>query len=273
VVWPKRSVVVYIRETVIVVDRRYKMFGWDYEFFNPLTNEEINWYRKWAQSAQGPLLGLACGTGRLLCRLAKDGHDVIGIDLSDTMLSLARKNIKQLPPKVKHRITLKKTDMSNFNLDQQFGMVFIADNSFRELRTRKDLLRCLRCVHQHLKPEGKFLITERRFDPSLYHQGQRFIEWSQPRLNPQTHKAVLRKGQIRISKNHKRIHSEFLYKTIHADGSETFEKCSWSSPLLVKCEYVKLFKIAGFDTQTFVGYKKIQDDDKNPTLCFVCNLH
>ena len=100
----------------VVIDKRYKLFGWDYEFFNPLAKNEINWYRKWTHSVPGPLLALACGTGRLLCSLANDGHDVTGMDLSDTMLSLARKNIKTLPKKVRPNIKLIKADISDFNL-------------------------------------------------------------------------------------------------------------------------------------------------------------
>ena len=74
------------------------------------------------------------------------------------------------------------------------------------------------------------------------------------------------KGLIRISKNHKRICSTFIYKTIDVDGNE---KCNWSSPLLMKNEYIKIFQQAGFATQTFIGYKQSKDDGKNPLLCFV----
>ena len=40
----------------------------------------------------GLLLDLACGTGRLSCEMAKLGYEVIGVDLSGEMLSIAQMN-------------------------------------------------------------------------------------------------------------------------------------------------------------------------------------
>ena len=134
--------------------KRYELFGWDYEWHSPLTDEEVSWHAMWARRTGGPLLGLACGSVRLLCRLAQAGFDVVGLDLSDTMLGLARKNLAESPPSVRKRVRLVKANMTNFDLACRFGLIFIADNSFRELRTRKELLACLRCLRRHLEPNG-----------------------------------------------------------------------------------------------------------------------
>lgn len=123
------------------VPGRYDLFGWDYEAFNTLTDAEAAWHEMWARRTGGPLLGLACGTGRLLCRLARACFDVVGLDLSDAMLALARKNISMLPPEAGRRITLMRRDMSDFDLGGKFGLVFIADNSFREVGTRRGCFR------------------------------------------------------------------------------------------------------------------------------------
>ena len=50
--------------------KRYELFGWDYPIQAPLSDEEVAWYLKFARETGGPVLELACGTGRLLCRLA-----------------------------------------------------------------------------------------------------------------------------------------------------------------------------------------------------------
>jgi len=44
--------------------KRYELFGWDYKFLNPLTDNEVVWYVKYAQRVGDPVLELACGTGR-----------------------------------------------------------------------------------------------------------------------------------------------------------------------------------------------------------------
>ncbi len=250
--------------------KRYEKYGRDYQVVNTLTDAEVAWYEMWAKRTSSPLLGLACGTGRLLCRLAGAGFDVVGMDLSDTMLSMARENVAVMPAAARKRIRLVKADMSDFSFDEKFGLVFIADNSFRELRTRRKLLACLKCIRRHLKPGGRLLITERRFNPAMYPGGRRSFGWSQPQPLGKNGELVCRRGEIRPSKDCRRISGKFIYKTIHADGSETIEKCPWSAPILSEQEYVRLFAAAGFDTQVFVGYKEVQDDGMDPILCFVC---
>ena len=151
--------------------RRYDLFGWDYEFFNPLTNQETAWYLKWAKRTGDPILELASGTGRLLLELAKVGYDIDGIDLSETMLGVARDRIAAQPLNVQIRIRLRRMDMSSFALDYEYGLIVIADNSSRELKETGRQQSCLQCVHRHLRSDGKFLMTERRLDISHLFDG------------------------------------------------------------------------------------------------------
>ena len=114
---------------------RYERFGWDYEYISPLTDNEIAWYLKFAGRTGGPILELACGTGRLLVAIAEAGFEAEGIDLSSCMLNIATKRISGLSPEVASRIRLHRMDMTTFELDRRFGLVIIADNSFSELKT------------------------------------------------------------------------------------------------------------------------------------------
>ena len=250
--------------------KRYDLFGWDYEIHSPLDEREVAWHEAWAKRAGGPLLGLACGTGRLPCRLAEAGFDVTGLDLSHTMLQFARKNIARLPTTARKRIRLVQADMASFDLDRQFGLIFIADNSFREQKTRRELLSCLRHIRRHLQPGGKLLITERRLDRSRFTGRLRTFGWSDPIADPRTGESVSRRGEVRLSRDGRRASGKFVYKITRADGSETIEECPWSAPMLQKREYLALFDRAGFRTQTFADYRETADDGKAPILCFVC---
>ena len=181
--------------------KRYDLFGWDYESVNTLTDAEVSWHLTWAKRTGGPLLGLASGTGRLLCRLARARFETFGVDMSDTMLDLARRNIERLPAGVRKRLHLVRANMSDFDLGRKFGLIFIADNSFRELNTRKKLLACLRHIRRHLKLNGRLLITEHQLDPSLFPNGRRAFGWSDPHKHPETGDLVCRRGEIRLSKS------------------------------------------------------------------------
>jgi len=161
--------------------------------------------------------------------------------------------------------------MSNFQLDRKFGLIFIADNSFGELKTKEQKLSCLRCVYHHLRPEGKLLVTVRRFDPTKFVSGRRKTPWSEPIRHPATGDWVKRKVEIQLTENGKRIREAMFYKTIHTDGSETVEECPFEAHVMFKNDYISLFSKAGFSSTVFVDYKEQEDDGKSPVLCFVCD--
>ena len=50
------------------------------------SDEEIAWYLNKARRFGGPVLDLACGTGRLTLLLAREGFAVTGLDQSEGML-------------------------------------------------------------------------------------------------------------------------------------------------------------------------------------------
>lgn len=250
---------------------RYERFGWDYRDINPLAECEVAWYRRHAREAGGPVLELACGTGRLLRALAEDGHDVTGLDLSKAMLALAREQAAGAPAEVRERIRLVMGDMADFAFETRFALVVIADNSFRELETREDLVRCHRCVREHLRPGGRLLVTERRFDPSLYPGGVREHGWSKPIPHPETGEPVRRKIRVRLDRERMRISGEMTYRIARAGGEEDVV-CRFGGPVLHPEQYLPLFAEAGFSARLFVGYETREDDGSEPHLCFVAEV-
>jgi len=252
---------------------RYDLFGWDYESINPLTDAEVAWHLTWAQRTKGPVLALACGTGRLVCRLTREGHEVVGLDLSKAMLDLARRNVAKLPAKARKRVTLVRGDMSAFDLGRRFGLIFIADNSFRELETRRKLLSALRCIRRHLAPGGRVLITERRLEPSVFSGGKRSFDWTPPVRHPDTGNLISRRGEITLSRDRKRFTGRLVYNTIASNGCETMQEFSVRAPALCKEDYAALFLRAGFAVCAYPGYREEPDDGKDPLLCFALGRH
>lgn len=114
-------------------------------------------YRDLARRAGGgtrpaPVLELACGTGRLTVPLARDGHEVVGLDASPAMLEAAR--AKAAAGDL--RVTLVRGDMRSFVLRRSFALVVVSSNSLAHLTTSEDLRACLRRVRGHLAPGGLF---------------------------------------------------------------------------------------------------------------------
>jgi len=109
-------------------------------------------YRDLASETGGPILEVACGTGRLTLPLARDGHEVVGLDASPAMLRTA----KARADAENVEITLVQGDMRSFDLGRHFPLVILCCNSLAHLTTNEDVKAGLACVLKHLSPGGLF---------------------------------------------------------------------------------------------------------------------
>ena len=108
-------------------------------------------YREEARRG-GPVLELACGTGRLTLPIARDGHEVVGLDSSRPMLAAAAR--KAAARGLRASFVL--GDMRDFALERRFGLIILSCNSLAHLTEMEDLRACLSAVRRHLAPGGIF---------------------------------------------------------------------------------------------------------------------
>jgi SAM-dependent methyltransferase len=132
----------------------YADFAPFYDLYSADRGEDIPLYLELASSAPGPILELGCGTGRVTIPLAQAGHEVLGLDVSESMLEIAVCKLRQLPLEISRRIRLEKMDMRRFRLGRRFGLVIIPWYSFNYLLDHRDRIACLKAVRQHLAPGG-----------------------------------------------------------------------------------------------------------------------
>ena len=116
---------------------------------------EVAWYVSKARAFGGPVLDLACGTGRLALILAREGFEVTAIDQSAGMLHLFQEKLAAQPPEVRQRVHIENQRMSDFTLSDQFGTILCCDAFFHNL-TVQDEMDCLSRVAAHLAPDGRF---------------------------------------------------------------------------------------------------------------------
>ncbi len=128
---------------------------------------DIDLYLSLASEAGGPILELACGTGRCLIPLIREGYDVIGLDLSQAMLAQLEQNLANEHEDVSRHATPICGDGSSFSLPLRFGMAFIAANSFVHLETKQDQEAFVNNVYDHLRPGGLLAIDTLNPDPGL----------------------------------------------------------------------------------------------------------
>jgi SAM-dependent methyltransferase len=109
----------------------------------------------------GPVLELGCGTGSVLLPIAERGIACQGIDLSRDMLAQARAKFESRGLTADLHVG----DMSDFDLHEWFGLVFVASNSLTHLHATGDIVDCFRAVRRHLAPGGQFAFDV--FNPSV----------------------------------------------------------------------------------------------------------
>jgi ubiquinone/menaquinone biosynthesis C-methylase UbiE len=126
---------------------------------------DVDFYRSLATERGGPILELACGTGRVAFPLAEDGFDVVGVDRSRPMLSVAESKHRAADPAVASRLEFIEGDMRDIELGRTFRLVIIAFRSFAHLLTVDDQHRCLQNVRRHLDQGGVLALNV--FDPRL----------------------------------------------------------------------------------------------------------
>lgn len=119
---------------------------------------DIGFYERLARATGGPVLELACGTGRIALARADAGLEITGVDISEGMLSVARRKAAARPASVQQRLTLVQQDMSELNLGRRFGFAFVPARSFQHLLTVGLQTNALEAIRRHLQPAGRLSV-------------------------------------------------------------------------------------------------------------------
>lgn len=122
---------------------------------------DIPFYVERARAAGGPVLEVACGTGRLTIPIAGAGVDITGLDLAPEMLSRARDKAAEAGVIVDWI----EADCRDFHLGRAFALVFCPFNSMQCLHDRESIESFLACVREHLAPGGRFIVEV--FNPNV----------------------------------------------------------------------------------------------------------
>jgi trans-aconitate 2-methyltransferase len=166
------------------------------------------------------ILDLGCGSGQLTAKIAAAGADVVGMDLSPDMIAQARANY----PHIEFNVG----DATSFELDQPVDAVF----SNAVLHWVQDASAAIACVHQALKPGGRFVME-------MGGKG-----------NTRTLLAAVREvvGAQRLKKTSERAPSEYRSLTVAARKSADSELPSpWFYPSVG--EYSALLEERGFEVR------------------------
>src|SRR3954447_9072756 len=123
--------------------------------------EDVPFYVRLAREAEGPLVELAVGNGRVAIPVAQaTGRTVIGIDTSPSMLALARAGAEEAGVD----LDLREGDMRDLDLDEPAGLVYCPFRALLHLPTWADRRRTFEAVAAGLRPGGRFAWNAFVFD-------------------------------------------------------------------------------------------------------------
>jgi SAM-dependent methyltransferase len=233
---------------------------------------DLPFYLDLAEQTGGPILEIACGTGRVLLPIARKGIEIHGVDNSLPMLEILKDALTREPHDVRKRVTLHEGDMRDFRLGAQYPLVIIPFRPMQHMHTVEDQVSALTTAASHLSGDGvlAFDVFYPKFDLIASRMGEEVLEfeWS-PGPNPaETVRRYFRKDSV--DKINQIFYFTFIYRTFRAgelilEETEDFKLSYFTYPHLRA-----LFLLAGLQPVAEYGsFAKTPLDNKAEQMIFL----
>jgi len=235
----------------------YSVYAQYYDLDHGSLDADLVMIEQYAALCGSPILELACGTGRALLPLARQGYQVTGVDISPNMLAIARRKIET--DGLADKVTLVKQDMRRLALDGRFNLAFVALNSFMHLLTLEDELTSLVCIHQHLNPGGRLLLD--LFNPDLGRlldfRGQVLLD--KVMIDPETGHRLMKFRSDKVDLGQQTVCVTYMIDDV--DDQEVVHRTliPFSLRYLFRAELEHLLQRAGFAVEAIYGSYDLDD--------------
>lgn len=140
---------------------------------------DVPYWLEVGRGAGGPVLEMACGSGRLLLPILRAGVAIDGFDASPAMVRRLEERARAEGLEVRAEVA----DMRDFSLGRRYALVFCGFNGFAHCETVEDQLATLRRAREHLEPNGALVLHMSYPGPSYWSEpeGRPVLEHEAPR--------------------------------------------------------------------------------------------
>ena len=225
-------------------------WGEIYDLIHGGDDVDADFYLDEAMRANGPVLEVACGTGRILLRLLQHEIDAWGLDISQPMLDRLEEKARRLSLQAK----VTRGDMRDFSLSERFALIIVPFRSFLHLETAEDQLAALSCFRKHLAPNGRLALNF--FAPSAVAPvsdagglllGREF-------LDPDSGRRFKAWQSVNNDLENQRQTIEWVLQELSGSGEVLWRKnLSLCLRWIYKSEFESLLKAAGYSNWTVYG--------------------
>jgi len=218
-------------------------FSAHYDAWSAHMTEDIPFYVGLAREADGPIVELAVGNGRVAIPVAQaTGRRVVGIDTSPAMLARARAAASEAGV----ALELHEGDMRDLALDEPAALIYCPFRALLHLPTWSDRRRTFERVAASLRPGGRFVWNAFAFG---HHVAARLD--GQHRAEPVGHTVRYAVGDNRVD-------------IVLDDGSTS--SLWWAT----KNEWLGLLDVAGLEVEAlYGGFAGEPFGDDTPEYVFV----
>lgn len=233
----------------------YKDFADRYDLFTSSFGEHdpvyVEFFKKIFEASKvKSILDCACGTGHDLHLFHSLGYEVVGSDISESMLARAKKNLANLGIKIpRHKVDYRA--LAEF-FNRSFDAVVCLSSSLLHMPNKKEVLRAFRSMRNVLRDKGILVLT----------QGTTDKQWKE---KPRFMLAVDKKNFFRLFViDYIKQGARYNVLDIHHANKKSELKV-WKvdyPQILLKDDYQKLLRLAGFRKVDFYGSYRFESYNK-----------
>lgn len=132
---------------------QFEAFGETYDFEWDV-DARVPFYLGLAREASGAVAEFACGTGRLLIPIAREGIEVWGVESPGAMTARLGRRLMDEPEETRRFVKLVEADPAKVDLGREFALVFVAFGGLQLYLDDEALAAFLATLARHVAPGG-----------------------------------------------------------------------------------------------------------------------
>ena len=233
---------------------------------------DVPFYVDLARKSGGPVLEIACGTGRVLLPIARQGIEIEGVDNSESMLRILRRNLAREPREVRERVTIHEGDMRDFRLEKKFQLVTIPFRPLQHMYAVEDQLAALTTAAFHVEEGGSlaFDVFFPNFEGIPANIGKEILdlEWT---VDAEPRKVVRRFFRKKsYDKIQQTFSGEFVFRTYEGDNLILEETGPLKMSYYTYAHLRALFLLAGLEpVEEYGSFAREPLDNTSQEMIFV----
>jgi len=238
----------------------------DYEAIG--RTQDISFYAELARAADGPVMEMACGTGRVLLPMARTGATLTGVEPTAPMRERLLAKLQHEPEDVRGRVTLLDGRFDQIPVPGPFALICSPFRAFQHLCTREAQVAGLRAMAAVLAPDGVLAFDVFDYDPVLA------AEYSTPHVDctyEEDGRVVQRTSETKRDEDGRLLHVTMRWTV---DGQGAGEATGCTMRVVSRDEIDELLSEAGLRTEVvFADFERTPWEPGKPRELVVLAKH